>query len=61
MTCLFENPGYHIKPMLDSDRSDSEIRERILQMIEKKPEGVAGIIRTKSLRPALNMMNRIGG
>jgi cyclic pyranopterin phosphate synthase len=61
MTCLFENPGYHIKPMLDSGRSDSEIGERILQMIEKKPEGIAGIIRTKSLRPALNMMNRIGG
>jgi cyclic pyranopterin phosphate synthase len=61
LTCLYENPGYDLKSMLRGKRSEDEITEYILQSVKKKPEGIIKIIRTKSLKPSLNFMHRIGG
>jgi GTP 3',8-cyclase len=61
LTCLYENPGYDLRSMLRSNRSENEITESILQSVKKKPEGIIKIIRTKSLNPTLNFMHRIGG
>lgn len=61
LTCLYENPGYDLRSMLRSKRSQNEITEYILQSVQKKPEGIIKIIRTKSLKPTLNFMHRIGG
>ena len=61
LTCLYENPGYDLRSMLRTKRPEHEIAEYILQSIKKKPEGIIKIIRTKSLRPTLNCMHRIGG
>ena len=61
LTCLYENPGYDLRSMLRTKRPEDEIAEYILQSIKKKPEGIIKIIRTKSLRPTLNCMHRIGG
>ncbi|HET7149620.1 MAG TPA: GTP 3',8-cyclase MoaA [Candidatus Nitrosopolaris sp.] len=61
MTCLYENPGYDLRNMLRGKKSDKEITEYILESVKKKPEGIIKIIRTKSLKPNLNLMHRIGG
>src|SRR5713226_7443718 len=61
LTCLYENPGYDLRSMLRGKSSDNEITEYILQSVKKKPEGIIKIIRTKSLKPTLNFMHRIGG
>ena len=61
LTCLYENPGYDLRSMLRGKRSQNEITEYILQSVQKKPEGIIKIIRTKSLKPTLNFMHRIGG
>lgn len=61
LTCLFENPGYDLKSLLRSGKSDDGIRNYILESIRKKPEGVISIIRNNALRPTLNVMYRIGG
>ena len=62
LTCLFENSGYDLKGLLrDRRSSDDNIRRHILQYIRKKPEGIINIIRTKALRPKMNVMHRIGG
>ena len=61
LTCLYENPGYDLRSMLRGKRSENEITEYILQSVQKKPEGIIKIIRTKSLKPTLNFMHRIGG
>jgi cyclic pyranopterin phosphate synthase len=62
LTCLFEDPGYELKNLLRSGKSnDNDIRKYILECTRKKPEGVISIIRANALRPALNIMHRIGG
>ena len=62
LTCLFENSGYDLKGLIRNGRSDdNEIRRYILECIKRKPEGVISIIRSKTLRPTLNLMHRIGG
>jgi cyclic pyranopterin phosphate synthase len=62
LTCLFEHPGYDLKSLLRSGKSnDDDIRKYILECTKKKPEGVISIIRANALRPALNIMHRIGG
>jgi cyclic pyranopterin phosphate synthase len=61
LTCLFENPGYDVKSLLRTERSDEEIRKYLLECIKKKPEGVISLIRSNTLRPALNIMHKIGG
>jgi GTP 3',8-cyclase len=62
LTCLFEDPGYDLKQLLRNRKSDDDaIRKYILQCTKKKPEGIVSIIRTNKLRPALNIMHRIGG
>jgi cyclic pyranopterin phosphate synthase len=61
LTCLFENPGYDVKSLLRSGKSDDEIRKYILECIKKKPEGVISIIRANALRPSINIMHKIGG
>jgi cyclic pyranopterin phosphate synthase len=61
LTCLYENPGYDLRSMLRSNSSENEITEYVLQSVKKKPEGIIKIIRTKSLKPTLNFMHRIGG
>jgi cyclic pyranopterin phosphate synthase len=61
LTCLFEDPGYDIKSLLRSGKSNDDITRYILECMKKKPEGIIGIMRSKALRPTLNRMNRIGG
>ena len=62
LTCLFENPGYDLKGLLRNMKyNDDSIRKYIRQCIRKKPEGIINIIRTKALRPRINVMHRIGG
>ena len=62
LTCLFEDPGYDLKSLLRSGKSnDDDIRKYILECTKRKPEGVISIIRANALRPALNIMHRIGG
>ncbi|MFQ5940899.1 MAG: GTP 3',8-cyclase MoaA [Nitrososphaerales archaeon] len=61
LTCLFEKPGYDVKSLLRGGKSDGEIRKYILASMKKKPEGVISIIRSKALKPTLNVMHKIGG
>ncbi len=61
LTCLYEDPGYDLKALLRSGKSDDDIAEYILECIKKKPEGIISKIRGKELRPTLNLMHRIGG
>jgi GTP 3',8-cyclase len=61
LTCLFESIGYNLRNLLREGKSDSDIRRYILESVQKKPEGIISVIRTKALRPTLNLMNRIGG
>jgi len=61
LTCLYENPGYDLKVLLRTGKSDDHIATYILECIEKKPEGIISKIRAKELRPTLNLMHRIGG
>ncbi len=61
LTCLFENPGYDIKSLLRNGKTDQQIANYILESIRRKPEGVVRIIRSKALKPTLNLMHTIGG
>jgi GTP 3',8-cyclase len=61
LTCLFESLGYNLRDLLRDGKTDSDVRRYILESIQKKPEGIITVIRTKALRPTLNLMNRIGG
>jgi GTP 3',8-cyclase len=61
LTCLYENPGYDLKGLLRSGKSDDYITTYILECIKKKPEGIISKIRAKELKPTLNLMHRIGG
>lgn len=61
LTCLFENPGYDIKNLLRGGKTDQDIANYILESTRKKPEGVISIIRSKALKPTLNLMHTIGG
>jgi GTP 3',8-cyclase len=61
LTCLFENPGQDIKNLLRNGKTDQEIANFILESTRKKPEGVVNIIRSKALKPTLNLMHTIGG
>jgi cyclic pyranopterin phosphate synthase len=61
LTCLFENPGYDIKNLLRNGKTDQEIANYILECTRRKPEGVVSIIRSKALKPTLNLMHTIGG
>jgi GTP 3',8-cyclase len=61
LTCLFENPGYDVKSLLREGKSDTDIQRYILESMQKKPEGIISAIRSKALRPTLNLMNKIGG
>jgi GTP 3',8-cyclase len=61
LTCLFENPGHDIKNLLRNGKTDQEIANYILESTRRKPEGVVSIIRSKALKPTLNLMHTIGG
>ncbi|HEX6280612.1 MAG TPA: GTP 3',8-cyclase MoaA [Nitrososphaera sp.] len=61
LTCLFENPGHDIRNLLRAGKTDQDIANYILESIRKKPEGVISIIRSKALKPTLNLMHAIGG
>jgi cyclic pyranopterin phosphate synthase len=61
LTCLYEKPGTDLKGLLRSKKSDQVIKLSILNSINFKPEGIIRLIRTKSLRPTMNLMHRIGG
>jgi GTP 3',8-cyclase len=61
LTCLFENPGHDIRNLLRSAKTDQEISDYILEFTKRKPEGIISIIRSKALRPTLNLMHTIGG
>jgi cyclic pyranopterin phosphate synthase len=61
LTCLFENPGHNIKNLLRNGKTDQEIADYILESTRRKPEGVISIIRSKALKPTLNLMHTIGG
>lgn len=61
LSCLFENPGYDLKNLLRSGKSDAEISKYIVECMKEKPEGIVSIIKSKSIKPAMNAMYRIGG
>ncbi len=61
LTCLFENPGFDLRSILRSGTSDYYIRNQLIENIKKKPEGIIKIIKTKTLKPSLNLMHTIGG
>lgn len=61
LTCLYENPGYDLRVLLRSGKSDDDIEAYVLECIKKKPEGIISKIRAKELRPTLNLNHRIGG
>jgi GTP 3',8-cyclase len=61
LTCLFENPGYDLRSMLRSGKSEYDIEKYLLENIKKKPEGIVKIINTNILKPSLNLMHTIGG
>ncbi len=61
LTCLFENPGRDIKGLLRGGKADQDIANYILESTRKKPEGIISIIRSKALKPSLNLMHTIGG
>lgn len=61
-TCLFDKSSYNLKDLLEEGKtSDDEIIKYIRNSMQKKPEGIIKIIRTRLLRPTLNTMNTIGG
>lgn len=61
LTCLYEEPGHDVKNLLRDGYSDDDIAKFIQECMKKKPEGIIKLIRTKSLRPTLSYMNKIGG
>jgi GTP 3',8-cyclase len=61
LTCLFENPGYDLRSMLRSGKSEYDIEKYLVESIKKKPEGIVKIINTNTLKPSLNLMHTIGG
>jgi cyclic pyranopterin phosphate synthase len=61
LTCLFEKPGYDIRSMIRGRKSDQYIKKQILEYIRRKPEGIIKFIKTRTLRPSLNLMHTIGG
>jgi GTP 3',8-cyclase len=61
LTCLFENPGYDLRNLLRSRKSNHYIKKKVIEDVRKKPEGIIKIIKTKTLRPSLNLMHTIGG
>jgi cyclic pyranopterin phosphate synthase len=61
LTCLFEKPGYDLRSMLRSGKSEYYIKKQLVEDVRKKPEGIINIIRTKTLKPSLNLMHTIGG
>ncbi len=61
LSCLFENPGHNLKGLLRSGATDEDIACYILDSISNKPEGIIKMIKTKSLKPTLNLMHTIGG
>jgi len=60
-TCLFDKSSYNLKDLLEEGKSDNDIIKYIRDSVQKKPEGIIKIIKTKSLRPTLNKMHTIGG
>jgi cyclic pyranopterin phosphate synthase len=61
LTCLFENPGHNLKEFLRSGATDEDIARYIVDSMSNKPEGIIKMIKTKSLKPTLNLMHTIGG
>ncbi|MGH9975284.1 MAG: GTP 3',8-cyclase MoaA, partial [Nitrososphaeraceae archaeon] len=61
LTCLFENPGYDLRNMLRSGKSNYFIKNKISENMMKKPEGIIKIIRMNALKSSLNLMHTIGG
>ena len=61
LTCLFENPGHDLKGFLRSGATDEDIARYIIDSMSNKPEGIIKMIKTKSLKPTLNLMHTIGG
>lgn len=61
LTCLFEDPGHDIRNLLRTAKTDQEISDYILEFTKRKPEGIISIIRSKALKPTLNLMHTIGG
>lgn len=61
LTCLFEKPGHDIRTMLRSRKPDYYIKKQLVKSVRKKPEGIIKIIKTKTLKPSLNLMHTIGG
>ena len=61
LACLFEHPGYDLRNMLRSSKSNYYIKKKIAENVMKKPEGIIKIIKTAALKPSLNLMHTIGG
>ena len=61
LACLFEHPGYDLRNMLRSSKSNYYIKKKIAENVMKKPEGIIKIIKTAALKSSLNLMHTIGG
>ena len=61
LTCLFENPGNNLKGLLRGGATDEDIARYIIDSMSNKPEGIIKMIKTKSLKPTLNLMHTIWG
>jgi cyclic pyranopterin phosphate synthase len=46
---------------LRSGATDEDIAGYIIDSMSNKPEGIIKMIKTKSLKPTLNLMHTIGG
>jgi cyclic pyranopterin phosphate synthase len=50
-----------LKGFLRSGATDEVIERYIIDSMSNKPEGIIKMIKTKSLKPTLNLMHTIGG
>lgn len=60
-SCLFDKSSNDLKSLLEDGKSDVDIIKCITKSVQEKPEGIIKIIKTRSLRPTLNVMHTIGG
>ena len=61
LTCIFEQPQNDVKKLLRLGKSDKEIADYIIECYQNKPQGLISLIKDKTLRSGLNLMNTIGG
>ncbi|MCL2476101.1 GTP 3',8-cyclase MoaA [Candidatus Bathycorpusculum sp.] len=61
LTCIFERPHNDVRNLLRSGKSDKEIAAYLIKCYQNKPQGLISLLKDKTLRSGLNLMNTIGG